>query len=314
MPAPAMPSQMASPASIMVFQRRAPRAMTRASKHVPPRRSTSSEAAAPRRCLTGSMSGLRRKSECFDRFMAVLYAIGGGIREQLPRGPRADWATARTGVARGLAIRRGAAYLGRRVRGSRFPANEVTHEDRIASGAAADCRLRRDPVLVRRRRLRRGRQYRAGRLHGPFQRRGSCGLEGACGRSARAGGDDGGAPRRGAAESRRAHARPLARRGWRAGFRRQGRQPLHGARLRRFRPVRRLEDRGEGGQRNLPARLPAGSDLGQPGGIGRPLQQREASFRAALRGRSARRAVEYVQDHHVGRARDGLPERDSRGR
>ena len=60
--------------------------------------------------------------------------------------------------------------------------------------------------------------------------------------------------------------------------------------LRQLRAVRRLEDRAEGRQRHLPARQPAGADLG----LGQPRRQPAAR----TRGKRLRRAVEQPRGQH----------------
>ena len=107
---------------------------------------------------------------------------------------------------------------------------------------------------------------------------------------------------------------PLARRERRAGQRRRGRLRHHREGLRRLRAARRIQDRAPGGLGHLPARLPAGPDLGLhregqvPAGrrqrLGRALEQqpRRARQRPAGAGRQAVRRVEHRPGHH-GRAR-----------
>ncbi|MCK7499580.1 MAG: DUF1080 domain-containing protein [Comamonadaceae bacterium] len=107
------------------------------------------------------------------------------------------------------------------------------------------------------------------------------------------------------AEADEPDAGPLERRRRRPRLRRQGREPLHRVRLRRFRAPRRLEDREGRRQRPLPPRLAPGPDLGPGGqsrGLRRPLQQPEGQERPVGEGRPARRRVELVPGRHDRRA------------
>ncbi len=151
-----------------------------------------------------------------------------------------------------------------------------------------------------------------GRLRAALRRPRPRRLEGPRRRSPSPGQDDPAGTGQRPGRGRREDARPLESRRRRARLRRQGREPLHGLRLRRFRAPRRLEDREGRGQRSLSSGIAPGPDLGsrrQPGRLGRPLQQPEGEKPAAREGRSHGRRMELLPRHHDRRARHRLSQR-----